>query len=58
MAAKLGLKARMAIGSVPFGGYFLLMRWPAYQAARSDPAFAAALERLRPTYADGWPATH
>lgn len=49
------LGARMAIGSVPFGGAFLLNHWPDFEAARRDAGFAAALERIRPAYADRWP---
>ena len=50
------LQSRMALGSVPFGGFFLLSHWPGYEEARRDPGFAAALARLRPAYADLWKA--
>lgn len=50
------LGARMAIGSVPFGGYFLLTHWPDFERARRDAGFAGALARLRPAHADRWPA--
>lgn len=48
------LQSRMALGSVPFGGFFLLSHWPGYDDARRDAGFAAALARLRPAYADAW----
>ncbi len=49
------LAGRMALGSVPFGGYFVLSRGPDHAAARRDPSHAALLARLRPRYADAWP---
>jgi len=49
------LSGRMALGSVPFGGHFLLHRWPDFADARRDPAFARTLAALRPAYADAWP---
>lgn len=48
------LQSRLALGSIPFGGYFLLNRWPGYSEARRDPGFAAVLTRMRPAYADAW----
>jgi hypothetical protein len=49
------LAGRMALGSVPFGGYFVLSRGPDHAAARRDPSHAALLARLQPRYADAWP---
>ncbi len=50
------LHAKMALGSVPFGGHFLLARSPTFAAARRNAGFSATLVRLRPAYASGWPA--
>ncbi|MFO0688868.1 MAG: hypothetical protein U0900_09180 [Myxococcota bacterium] len=50
------LRAKLALGSVPFGGFFLLAHWPDFEAARRDAAFAAQLARWRPAYAERWPA--
>lgn len=50
------LQKKMALGSVPFGGQFVLERSPSFEAARADVGFAATLARLRPSYARRWPA--
>jgi tetratricopeptide (TPR) repeat protein len=51
------LHARVALGSVPFGGHFVLARSPIFAAARRDPGFSATLDRIRPDYAGLWPST-
>lgn len=48
------LDSRVALGSIPFGGYYVLTHWPEYTHARQSPTFTAALERLRPDYSLGW----
>lgn len=50
------LRGQVALGSIPYGGHFVLARWPGFDRARSDPRFAAWLERIRPAYAQHWPA--
>jgi len=50
------LASRVALGSVPLAGHYVLRHAPDFAAAREDPAFAALLARLRPAYADAWPA--
>jgi TolB-like protein len=51
------IDARMALGSVPFGGHLVVARSPSFEAARRDARFAARLARIRPAYAGRWPAT-
>jgi hypothetical protein len=50
------LHAKLALGSVLFGGHFLLAHSPTFAAARRDEGFEATLARIRPAYARGWPA--
>lgn len=49
------LRAKVSLAGIPFGGDYLLRHWPDFAAARRDAAFAGALERTRPAYADRWP---
>jgi TolB-like protein len=50
------LRSRVSIGSILYGGYYVLDYWPAYEKARSDPRWSELLRRLRPEYAERWPA--
>jgi hypothetical protein len=50
------LAQRVAVGSVPFGGFYVLARDPEFAAARADPAFAATLDQLWPAYVTRWPS--
>lgn len=51
------LQKRIALGSVPFGGHFVLEHSASFEAARGDSGFAATLARLRPAYASRWPSS-
>lgn len=48
------LRARMALGSVPFGGLFVLNHSVDFEVARRDPRVIAAFDRWRPDYAARW----
>jgi len=50
------LRAHVALGSIPYGGHFVLGHWPGFARVRSDPRFADWLEGIRPRYARRWPA--
>lgn len=49
------LRARVAIGSIPYGGHYVLAHWPEFAEARRDPRWRALLDRIRPEYAERWP---
>ena len=49
------LEQRVAYGSLPSGGYFVLAHWPEYESIRADPVFARALAERLPAYASRWP---
>lgn len=48
------LTSRVALGSVPFGGYLVLDRWPDFAEARADARWQAAMAQQRPAYVADW----
>lgn len=49
------LHSKVTLGSVPYGGHYVLAHWPEFENARRDPRIREALDEIRPAYAEKWP---
>lgn len=48
------LRSQVALGSILYGGHFVLAHWPEFEAARQKPRWSAYLAQIRPAYGSEW----
>ena len=49
------LQSKVALGSIAYGGHYVLAHRPEFEQARRDPRIRQALDAIRPAYAENWP---